>query len=111
MTDLPSPAICHRWVMVNNFPAQNRFGRYSVIIDKCVTGDGSPHSIHVAYVRDHQFLRDVLTTLPHVPRAVRSTYQASVRLGFLMATDVWHVLRAMDAAHAAWAIYQRDVLK
>lgn len=58
----------NRWVRVSEFPKANRFGRRSVIIDRCYTMAGEPHSIHVAYVADHPVLREY-ASIGNVPRA------------------------------------------
>jgi len=104
-TMLPEPFIKSRWVSVTQFPTRKRFGKHSLILERCWTHDGKPHSVKVAYVRDHPFLRNVLSKLPHVPRAVKSLYRGDVRLAFKMAKDGWHVIRAMDDAGTAWRTY------
>ena len=112
MTDrsaLPSPRLTTRWVRADRMPARKRFGRYSVIIDASYHFGGGLSAIRVAYVRDHVFLRDTLSSLPFVPRAVKSIYRGQVRLAFMMATEAWSVLTALDAASEAWALYLKNV--
>jgi hypothetical protein len=104
---LPSATLTTRWVRVRAFPKAKRFGRYGLVLERCHAPQGEPHSILVAYVRDHRFLRDVLAALPHVPRAVKSIYRAEVRLAHSRATSGWHVWAAQDAAEAAWETYTR----
>lgn len=101
---LPPAVIRERWVRVTEFPARNRFGKRSVVIDRCYTHDGKPHSVHVTYVADHPFLA-ILDRLPHVPRVVKALYRGSVRLGHLCATEVWPVMRDENIADAAWSKY------
>ena len=105
---LPRSFIRSRWVRVSEFPERNRFGKYSVILDRSYRRDENdalvPSSIKVAYVRDHPFL-EYLNGLPHAPKATKAIYRASVRLGHLMATEAGPVLSDLKRAEDAWARY------
>lgn len=119
--NLPNPIIKARWVRVDEFPSSSRIGKHTLVIDKCYKAGnggnvrqpngkwkmthGRPHSIKIAYVRDHPFLAE-LNAMPHVPRAVKAIYRASVRLGHYMATDAFPVLRDLNAAQDAWDKYE-----
>jgi len=102
---LPRSSLKTRWVRVKEFPKKKRFGKFSLILEQITTYEGEPHSILVAYVRDHPFLRKTLVHMPHVPRSVRSIYRADVRLAFNRAKEVWHILKALDKADADWNAY------
>lgn len=104
---LPSNIIRHRWVRVSAFPARNRIGRRSVIVDRCWTMDGRPHSVHVAYVADHPFLA-TLDRLAHVPRAVKALYRGEVRLKHLMSPDAFVTLADWQRAREAWAAWAQN---
>lgn len=98
---LPSPLIRHRWVKVESDPKSNRIGRKTMIVDRCYNRDGGIHSIHVAYVSDHPFLK-VLDSMDKPPRRVKSMYRASVRLRVLRAAEAAPILADWMATDEAW---------
>jgi hypothetical protein len=75
------------------------------LLDVCsVSGETRLHSVRVALVRDHPFLK-VLDGLGNAPRVVKALYRKSVRLAFARAGDGWAEHNAREAAVEAWEKY------
>lgn len=104
---LPYNALTSRWVRVTEFPKAKKFGKYSLVLQKCYKRDSDePHSILVGYIRDHPFL-NYLNKLPHAPRAVKAIYRAEVRLKHKMARDGWDIMKDLDLAEGQWERYTK----
>ena len=89
------------------YPKVIRLRRSLCMIDVCAARGGGLHSIQVALLQDHPFLR-LLESWPHVPRSVKALYRKDVRLAHIRALDFWSVLEAKERAEAAWREYLKN---
>lgn len=111
---LPWHLLRHRWteseqikaMMTDYRPAP--FGRIRklrgtlIALDASYNRDGSLHSVHVARLTDHPFLKELPA---NTPRVVRSLYRKEKRLAHLKATDAFVTGREMRMADEAWEKY------